>query len=823
MRKVRFLVCFSTKDLCSNCYLLAKDLSHVPCKFFKVGGCTAGASCPFSHIVPEPGQKEVCTWFVKGNCKFGHKCALAHILPGQTMAMDRKNKKAAQTAASASGEKNKTGGKKKDAGGSGANKLPLLTGGSTAPTRILNSSSSGSSKSGRPPISMSLKATISPSAPAPPLQDTDFASFAAFDHLDLAPQDEDESPVSGSKRGDPTVDLPRPMTSTTSVDLVSVSPSSRPSTTTRINDFGPIGSPPTYRFGQPISPIRTNGSTASPATSPRNQSHMINHGSPSHNGPLSAPGNHEYFVSSSFSTRGPGIPASLGSGLAMKSGRRGFDDPRGSGDIGPNSFSGLLSTHLSQNSGTNGLDHGEYDITIEYENFSGAKRIARKGMETAVEDEELEDFLPSSLNDLLTPEERSRRMSRSNSGQKSGISALASANHGMEQLASRTSAGQTEVPTGGNGNTSLGHRYSHSVPAPTLLADIKSIWSDPSMSPVSSSPLRVGIPSATIPTTLGSSNAHADDAALSMSMGSVGGGTPSSLTMISPSNASAAFLPGLHKHYLDAKAKQAQQAQLGHTTSMRAAGLRGASNPIYANNGVTSGNSLASSYLQPLGAVGLPSSVSNSSNLHMHIHGNMSTTYRTTPSPFDLTQTLHQPQPHAARPISNLTAQASKLDDPLLAPTLLSPGSRALHSHAPGQSLPQGLAAGYSRIHALPSLTNVTSPSSGSFITGSPGGGSEGLYGEWPTTAGPSHQQGVANTIGGHGSVHPNPGLDSMFSRLSYAATTRSASGGHAGALSGAPPGLTRNVSGGKYNHPLSPLSGPVTTRDDDILFDMDK
>ncbi|KAG2351907.1 hypothetical protein BDR07DRAFT_1188014, partial [Suillus spraguei] len=60
----------------------AKDLSHVPCKFFKVGACTAGSSCPFSHNVQEPGQqKDVCAWFVKGNCKFGHKCALAHVLP----------------------------------------------------------------------------------------------------------------------------------------------------------------------------------------------------------------------------------------------------------------------------------------------------------------------------------------------------------------------------------------------------------------------------------------------------------------------------------------------------------------------------------------------------------------------------------------------------------------------------------------------------------------------------------------------------------------------------------------------------------------------
>ncbi|KAF9078605.1 hypothetical protein BDP27DRAFT_1177729, partial [Rhodocollybia butyracea] len=62
----------------------AKDLSHVPCKFYKVGSCTAGSSCPFSHSgVTGPGaQKDVCAWFVKGNnCKFGHKCALAHVLP----------------------------------------------------------------------------------------------------------------------------------------------------------------------------------------------------------------------------------------------------------------------------------------------------------------------------------------------------------------------------------------------------------------------------------------------------------------------------------------------------------------------------------------------------------------------------------------------------------------------------------------------------------------------------------------------------------------------------------------------------------------------
>ncbi|WAR52707.1 hypothetical protein PtB15_2B132 [Puccinia triticina] len=78
----------------------ASKVSHVICKFFKAGNCSAGTGCQFSHTLPELGQgKPVCQWFVKGNCRFAHKCALAHILPGQPMSMDRKNKRAAQAAA----------------------------------------------------------------------------------------------------------------------------------------------------------------------------------------------------------------------------------------------------------------------------------------------------------------------------------------------------------------------------------------------------------------------------------------------------------------------------------------------------------------------------------------------------------------------------------------------------------------------------------------------------------------------------------------------------------------------------------------------------
>ncbi|CAK7895382.1 hypothetical protein CAAN1_05S03356 [[Candida] anglica] len=64
----------------------AKNLSHVPCKFFKQGMCQAGNSCPFSHNLDGSlaADKLPCKYFQKGNCKFGLKCALAHFLPDGT-------------------------------------------------------------------------------------------------------------------------------------------------------------------------------------------------------------------------------------------------------------------------------------------------------------------------------------------------------------------------------------------------------------------------------------------------------------------------------------------------------------------------------------------------------------------------------------------------------------------------------------------------------------------------------------------------------------------------------------------------------------------
>ncbi|KAJ7018675.1 hypothetical protein C8F04DRAFT_1052537, partial [Mycena alexandri] len=489
----------------------AKDLSHVPCKFYKVGSCTAGSSCPFSHsLVEAGGQKDVCAWFVKGNCKFGHKCALAHVLPGQTMAMDRKNKKAAQIAAG--GAKNQEGGgrgrggSKRDGGNNARN--PLLAGGSTAPTRA------------RPPMNMPLKATISPSAPAPPLKDTDFASFAVLD-------ESSQLPTAPARNKSPSPTATKPPSPT-----LPVSAPRRPSmsSTSPNKDFGPIGSPPSSA----TSPSRMHSGT------PPTQANGFLSTSP-----FSAPGTQSVFLGYADSGR-KGMAASLGSGMAMGGGPGGWNS-----GVNGTSSSPLRASLLSASAGR---QNGGYDISVEYDlEFGSTGRRKATLREDSTED--LEDFLPSSLTDLLTPEERMRRMSRTNSGQSPGFEGGTSpspARHGLGVPLS-------QHPGGGGG-----HRYSRSVPAPSLLGgehgQLKSIWAADQGPPPG-----LGLPSSPMHNNIGPSSyssarsggfggrdgqagSFVDDlGGMGMSVGSAGmRGVPS----LSPSNASAAFLPGIH-HYIN--------------------------------------------------------------------------------------------------------------------------------------------------------------------------------------------------------------------------------------------------------------------------------
>lgn len=705
----------------------AKDLSHVPCKFFKVGSCTAGVSCPFSHANNEPGQpKGVCAWFVKGNCKFGHKCALAHILPGQSMAMDRKNKKAAQLAANANGQakeggksgKSSKSGSQSGAGsavsgsGSGPTRNSLLSG-STAPTRILQGSA-------RAPMPIPLKAAVSPSAPAPPVQDTDFASYGLPDEdnkLPTAPAQNksfaspptEDSSLLESDDAPPEVHIEAPAALNAPATLL---PFHSPSAPRQMRlpenppDLGPIGSPRSVSSHGHVA--RVNG--FSPSTSPSQGAAILS------TSPFSAPGTQSVFfsyenkpnLSDDLKARS-GIAASLGATHEWRP-----ELPAG---------------------GT--LDGFRGDIVVE--------------------DEDLEDFVPGSLSELLTPEEKSRRYSRT---------LHTNVNAGMAWGANSRPSAETHH-----------HRYSRSVPAPSLLGDIKSIWSEGGQN-VIGSPRKGGIdvgPSGAVPT--------------------VGNGTPNSFrsasafgghshaddhinSFLSPSNASAAFLPGNSQAYLNARS--------------------GAPRP-----------GMATGVSGPRGHA--PGNVNGSLNVNAAIL--LSRINDPVPAPvqrqqpFDGTsESLGNLPFQLGRPIPNGSDLRGNEDDGRNA---LSPSVRALQAHAPGQSLPQGLAAGYSRIHALPPPPGVPSPAaSNTFVPSS----------SFQTNA--SERVPFTEWIGMSPGTHPSPnsGLESIASRVPYTNISPARPPVGQGSVT-----ASRNTSGKSWGTPLSPLSRPIVTGDDDDLFDMDR
>ncbi|CAK5274753.1 unnamed protein product [Mycena citricolor] len=635
----------------------SKDLSHVPCKFFKVGSCTAGSACPFSHTAIEPGAtKDTCAWFVKGNCKFGHKCALAHILPGQSMSMDRRNKKAAQVQAAAAGGGRRDGGEK---GGRDRDRDRAKRGGAGGDSGL-----NARTPARRPPMSLQLKATISPSAPAPPLKDTDFASFSdVLDELPSAParnKSPDSPPVTTAvttpkeEEEAKVLDFKEQVMSMMSIP---VSAPRRPSTTTPpAKDFGPIGSPPTNAGA---TPPQKNGFLST--------------------SPFSAPGSQTIFH---LGDKAKGMPSSLGTGIT---GAWGAPPPPKQTATRPPTTTSLLSAARDiQRNTSNNADDG---------------------------DDSMEEFVPSSLSELLTPEERSRRMSRANSGQGYELSS----SPGRQGLG-------LPLPSG-----AAGHRYSRSVPAPSFLGgDLKSIWSEQA----SGSPV--------VPSGLASSPRF------SSSYSSTGGGgltgsyaeDPASLMRLptlSPSNASAAFLPGMH-HYMS----------------------RNKSN-----------SGLASNAAMQQGPPGLAHYLQSGPSAYVR------------PNPFDLTQ------------------QQSRVEQPDAG--LMSPNARALQAHAPGQSLPQGLAAGYSRIHALPPLSaGSPSPAAAAFGT-SPNR-------DWATMS--------------TGSVSGSPGFLSYMAPqketlpFSYSAAVASRAAGGAGAAGG-PSGRNVSIS--------SPLARPVATANQvDDLFVLD-
>ena len=715
----------------------AKDLSHVPCKFFKVGACTAGSSCPFSHH--EPGhQKDVCAWFIKGNCKFGHKCALAHILPGQSMSMDRKNKKAAQLAtnggvsSAAFREPKASRGGKKDApsplphtisssSNPGNSRTGLLSG-STAPTRTT---------SARPPMEMTLKAT--PSAPAPPVKDTDFPPF-------VLPDDDDHRPINAlptSTNTDPSA-----VNQETEDDEQEI-PFSEPPPKSPALARHP--SPPTLPLNVPSAPRRqvliTDAADLGPIGSPPRGSLSTHSPISSGNSPQNAGIPSTFHAQTSLLTEsrnrlvgGLGVPSSLGH----------THIPIWKADVGSVPTPTITST---ANPGINVSVSGDKDILVA--------------------DEDLEELLPSSLTDLLTPSERSRRMSRAHSGSSRPVN--------LNDTPSPLPGAPTQTQS-----HHANHRYSRSVPAPSLLGDVKSIWAERGLTtngvPASPdkhnfgvSPIGSGTPSSLKSPSngLGALNLGSTVTPSGTSVFRDDSHSPSS-SLLAPSNASAAFLPSLH-HY-------------------------------YSKMNVGGGNGRAPNAGLALGAgLGL-GGLSRSPLSHAPIHA---------------------PAADEGRTGTNNGATIG-----LGLGEATSPSIRALQSHAPGQSLPQGLAAGCSRIHAIP-LTGSPGSLGGSSIGGgafSPGHGPMpfGINAwsgqDWHLQSNQVQHATEASLLSL--SAHLDPAttsqavpssmvaLESMFSRLPTGAPLRT-------------PSHTMNVNRNWHaQNALSPLSRPIS--DDDELFSMD-
>ncbi|EKM57934.1 uncharacterized protein PHACADRAFT_251844 [Phanerochaete carnosa HHB-10118-sp] len=445
----------------------------------------------------------------------------------------------------------------------------------------------------------------------------------------------------------------------------------------------------------------------------------------------------------------PGIPAPSGSPFSTPSHQSGFIAHEHQRAMDLKSRSGLSASLGATNWGVGDTHNPQ----LGRGRPSGIYSLQD---EVVVEDGELEEFIPGSLSDLLTPEERSRRFSRTNAVRPA-----------MSRL--ENDAASRDVLSDGPH-----HRHSRSVPAPSLLQDIRSIWMD-----------TTGSPGATDSSFNG----------MGITGGGLGNGTPSSFQSnsgfggrddpMAPSNASAAFLPGLH-HYMNTNSSQRQTLGPGLSS-------------LHAPTSTLSSSLHPSAFSNAGGDVTFSPPRVSAFTAGTTFDGRTSDLY------------LSQVQRHvSARPIpathDNFSGDIDR--------SAFSPSTRALQSHAPGQSLPQGLAAGYSRIHALPPLA---SPSSTMAL--SPGrstGISPGLKGQ---LSGASVEWSSPPPAGEPFATPSAGGLESMFSHRSYSAA---ASRGN---------GVTANVSARTattrvWQNPQgalsSPLSGPVLTGDDDDLFSMD-
>ncbi|ETS62080.1 hypothetical protein PaG_03639 [Moesziomyces aphidis] len=349
-------------------------LGQVPCKFFRSNGCSAGASCPFAHTLPgDGGQKSVCQWFLKGNCRFGHKCALAHVLPGQPMSMDRKNKRAAQH-----GQPLPQPPQHAMAAGANVAGQPHLSPAGQAKSNAPRQASSQLSQTqpqgpNGPQQALPNRAGVAGPMPSQlPVQGSNRnASFASRDH-DLPfgmPEDlHPGGPTSGVASADragfeggalasaavPDASMSTSFTGSTSLQRPGSLSQSLSASLSAPQPFGGLdSSAAAAAFGTSASAARVFGSS-----------------------PFSHPGGHSLFFSGSQDSEG-------GAGPFARSNRDTFGArSMGRMDDGASLWNGMRAASSQS------IGRGERDVE---------------------EIEDAEDFLPSSLSDLLTPAELERR------------------------------------------------------------------------------------------------------------------------------------------------------------------------------------------------------------------------------------------------------------------------------------------------------------------------------------------------------------------------------------------------------------------------------
>lgn len=277
------------------------------------------------------------------------------------------------------------------------------------------------------------------------------------------------------------------------------------------------------------------------------------------------------------------------------------------------------------------------------------------------DDDHGEEFLPSSLNELLTPKERARRMSRRDSNQSAGAVGIRMGWNLVDGDLQNQPGGAAATPGWERPNIDLLlNRQALSASATTGFR--RDVWGDDSTSTI-----RGG---------------------RELAMGSAGDKVKISGFNVSPTTSShSSALSSMFNPGTTASSTQSIDASHPHShENIRTAPPDTGFSLGPSNSSLAFLSQLTS---RPAGSAldghKMSHSPSRPSPLHTAIYDTDE-------------QRIRRPGPVPAR--------STLAPNPLSQP-MLSPGARALQSHAPGQSLPQGLAAGLSRLHLQSNRTSA--------------------------------------------------------------------------------------------------------------------